>query len=97
LSNFAEIVVAAVRDRADNRRMSSNLKVPPNFDSVSSDERIEFVLELWDLIAQSPQNVRVPDEHKRILDERLDAYAAEPRPGRPWPEVRDELLSKLRR
>jgi putative addiction module component (TIGR02574 family) len=90
-------MVAAVRDRADNRPMSSNLKVPSNFDSVSSDERIEFLMELWDLIAQSPQNARVPDEHKRILDERLDAYAQEPRPGRSWPEVRDELLSKFSR
>lgn len=76
--------------------MSSNIKVPSNFDRVSSDEQIEFVQELWDLIAQSPERIDVPDEHKQILDERLDAYAAEPRPGRPWSEVRDELLSKLR-
>ena len=77
--------------------MSSNIKVPPNFDHVSSDEQIDFVQELWDRIAQSPERVEVPDEHKRILNERLDTYAAEPRPGQPWPEVRDELLSKLRR
>ena len=77
--------------------MSSNIKVPPNFDRASSDEQIDFVQALWDHIAQSPQHVEVPEEHKRILDERLDAYAAEPRPGRPWPEIRDELLAKLRR
>lgn len=77
--------------------MSSNIKVPPNFDRISSDEQIEFVQELWDLIAQSPERVDVPDAHRQVLDERLDAYAAQSRPGRPWPEVRDELLSKLRR
>jgi putative addiction module component (TIGR02574 family) len=76
--------------------MSANLKVPPEFDAVSSDEQISFVQELWDRIAHDPERVPVPDEHKRILDERLNAYAANPRAGRPWNEVRDELLSKLR-
>jgi putative addiction module component (TIGR02574 family) len=76
--------------------MSATLKVPSGFDDASSDERINFVQELWDRIAQNPADVPIPSEHRRVLDERLDAYAAEPRPGRPWPEVRDELLSKLR-
>ena len=76
--------------------MSANLKVPPEFDAVSSDERIAFVQELWDRIARDPERVDVPDEHKRILDERLSAYSADPRPGKSWNEVRDELLSKLR-
>lgn len=76
--------------------MSTNLKAPPEFDDVSSDERIAFVQELWDRIAKDSDRVAVPDEHKRILDERLDAYSSERRPGRPWREVRDELLSKLR-
>ena len=65
--------------------MSANLKIPSGFDDASNDERIDFVQELWDRIAQSPADVPIPNEHKRVLDERLDAYAAEPRPGRTWP------------
>jgi putative addiction module component (TIGR02574 family) len=76
--------------------MSANLKVPPEFDALSSDEQIAFVQELWDRIARDPDRMPIPDEHKRILDERLEAYAANPRSGRPWNEVRDELLAKLR-
>ena len=77
--------------------MSANLKIPPEFDALSSDEQIEFVQELWDRIAEHPDRVPVPNEHKSILDERLRAYAENPRPGREWSEVREELLAKLRR
>lgn len=76
--------------------MTTKLKIPAEFDSAAKAERIEFVQALWDRIAQDPMNVPVPNEHKRILDERLDAYAADPQPGRAWTKVRDELLAKLR-
>ena len=72
------------------------MKVPPEFDSVSKEERIVFVQELWDRIAADPERVPFPAEHKRIIDERLGAYRADARPGRPWSEVRNELLAKLR-
>jgi putative addiction module component (TIGR02574 family) len=76
--------------------MSTKLNIPPEFDAVPKDQRIAFVQELWDRIAQDPDRVPVPDEHKRILDERLSAYRINPQPGRPWSEVRDQLLVKLR-
>lgn len=76
--------------------MSTNLKIPSEFDAASRDERIAFVQQLWDRIAQDPNRVPIPAEHKRVLDERLDAYQADPRPGRPWSDVRDQLLAKLR-
>jgi hypothetical protein len=38
----------------------------------------------------------VPDWHRQVLDERLAAYRANPDEGRPWQEVRAELLRKLR-
>ncbi|MNC96128.1 putative addiction module component [compost metagenome] len=77
--------------------MSANLKVPPEFDQVSKEQRIAFVQELWDRIAQDAERVPLPAEHQRILEERLAEYRANPRAGRPWSEVRDQLLAKLRR
>ena len=77
--------------------MSSNLKVPPGFDDAPKEQRIAFVQELWDRIAQDPARVPVPVEHQRILEERLSEYRANPIAGRPWSEVRDQLLAKLRR
>lgn len=77
--------------------MNTALKIPPEFASASKDERIAYVATLWDRIAQEPDTVSMPEQHKRILDERLDAYRAHPQTSRPWGEVRDELLDELRR
>lgn len=77
--------------------MSTDLKIPPEFESASKDERIAYVEALWDRIAQEPDTVPMPERHKQVLDERLDAYRANPQAGRPWSEVRDGLLDKLRR
>jgi putative addiction module component (TIGR02574 family) len=77
--------------------MSTNLKVPPGFDEAPKEQRIAFVQELWDRIAKDPEKVPVPIEHQRILEERLKEYCANPIAGRPWSEVREQLLAKLRR
>jgi putative addiction module component (TIGR02574 family) len=53
--------------------------------------------ELWDRIAKDPEKVGVPIEHQRILEERLKEYRAKPKAGRPWSEVREQLLAKLDR
>ena len=77
--------------------MSTKLKIPPEFGAIPMDERITYVGELWDRIAESPETLPILEDHKRILDERLEAYKTDPKPGRPWEEVRDEILGKLRR
>lgn len=76
--------------------MNTKLTVPPEFDSVPKQNRIEFVQELWDRIAADPKCVPFPAEHQGILEKRLDEYRANPKPGRPWSDVRNELLAKLR-
>ena len=74
---------------------NSKIAVPPEFDTASKNQRIAFVQQLWDRIAQYPENVPVRDSHKRVLDERLKAYRASPQAGRSWSEVREQLLAKL--
>ena len=76
--------------------MNTKLKIPPEFDIVSKNQRIEYVQELWDRIAQDPELVPIPEEHKRILEERLNAYRENPQAGRPWDELRKEILNSLR-
>ena len=63
--------------------MSTNLKVPPGFDEAPKEQRIAFVQELWDRIAQDPEKVPVPIEHQRILEERLKEYPPTQRPVDP--------------
>jgi len=71
------------------------LKIPPEFDLASTQERIEFVGRLWDEILRSGDDVPLPDHHKDILEERLRAYRANPPSGKPWSQVRDELLARF--
>lgn len=75
--------------------MDTKLRIPSEFDNAPKKQRIAFVQELWDRIAQDPDLVPIPDEHKQILDERLNAYRTSPQSGRPWHEVREELLARL--
>jgi putative addiction module component (TIGR02574 family) len=50
----------------------TKLAVPPEFDTASKEERIEFVQDLWDRIARDQSSVPVPESHKKILDRRLE-------------------------
>lgn len=36
--------------------------------SLSSDEQVAFVKKLWDRIAENPEQVQIPEGHKRIID-----------------------------
>ena len=71
-------------------------KIPEEFKTLSSDERIEYVQGLWDFIAQSPDRVLIPDSHKQVLDQRLANNVAEPIATEPWDQARDNILKNLR-
>lgn len=55
-------------------------------------ERLRLISELWDSIP--PDEVPVPESHRRSLDEALRLHTANPNSNRPWDEVRDELFPK---
>ena len=74
---------------------SNKLKVPPEFTSAPKEQQIDFVNKLWDQIAQDPGSVPIPEGHKKILKERLEALRANPQQGKPWSEVRAQLLDKI--
>lgn len=69
---------------------------PPGFDDLSVDERIDFVQSLWDRIAETPEQVPVPEWHRRIIRECLEAYRANPPVGRSWTDFRTDIERKLR-
>ncbi len=77
--------------------MSKIVPAPPSgFDDLSVEEQIDFVQSLWDRIASTPEQVPVPEWHRQILLERLEAYRANPTAGRPWEDVRADIDRKLR-
>lgn len=74
--------------------MKSKLSIPPEFDQASIEERIDFVQDLWDRIATDPENVPIPDEHLRIVEERLRESPTSPEGSMSWEEVKAILLGK---
>ena len=70
--------------------------IPQEFKDLPVQSRIEYVQDLWDFIVEGAEDIPVPESHKRILDSRAAAYDAAPDNGKPWVEVRENLLSKLR-
>lgn len=69
---------------------------PPGFDDLSVEEKVDYVQSLWDRIVVHPDDVPVPDWHRRIVNERLAAHRADPGAVVPWEDVRTELLDKLK-
>ena len=69
---------------------------PPGFDELSPEEKLDYVQALWDRVASHPEDVPVPDWHRDVVAERLAAHRAGEGSSRPWEEVRQELLSRLR-
>ncbi|HSP14276.1 MAG TPA: addiction module protein [Thermoanaerobaculia bacterium] len=55
-------------------------------------ERLRLISELWDSIP--PEQVPVPESHRRALDEAPREHEANPQSARSWDEVRDALFPK---
>ena len=69
---------------------------PPGFDELSADEKLEYIQDLWALFSEHPEEVPVPDWHRQVVAERLAAHRRGEMTSRPWTEVREELLARLR-
>ncbi len=77
--------------------MGSPLPVPPpGFDELNIEEQIDYIQALWDRIAAKPDRVPVPGWHQEIIEERLRDLDTHPEAGRPWDEVKPDLLRKTR-
>ena len=61
--------------------------------SLSVPERIQLVEDIWDSIAEVPEEFGLTDEQKAELDRHLDAYHRNPDEGAPWGLVRERIRS----
>lgn len=72
-------------------------KVPPEFDELSTSEKIEYVQQLWERIAEDSETVELTDTQRAELDRRLEAHRENPNDAIPWDEVkRDPMKGRLR-
>lgn len=63
----------------------------PDFDTMSTAERILYVQALWDRIADDSAEVPLSAAQRAELDRRLAAYDADPSRAVPWEQVRSKL------
>ena len=54
-------------------------------------ERILLAENVWDGIAEMPEEISLSEAHARELDTRLDAYHKNPTEGSPWAMVRERI------
>jgi putative addiction module component (TIGR02574 family) len=65
-----------------------------SFDEMTTAERILYVQDLWDRIADHPADVEVTDAWRAELDRRLAAHRADPSAVIPWEQVKANLLAR---
>ena len=71
---------------------------PDDIRALSVEERLQLIEELWDsLVEADAEALPVPDWPRQVVDERLAAYERDPVAGRPWDEVKSDILSHLRK
>ena len=68
-----------------------NGRMEPSFEQMTPAERILYVQDLWDRIAEDPEGVPVSDAMKVELDRRLAEHRADPSTAIPWDQVKAEL------
>lgn len=62
--------------------------------SLSVSERILLVEDIWESIAEVPEEVSLTVSQKQELELRLDAYHLNPDAGPPWSVVRHRICSR---
>lgn len=60
--------------------------------SLSLDEKLQLISDLWDSMAQSPDNIPVPDWQLEELKRRIESQRTNPQQGQSWDEVKREIL-----
>jgi hypothetical protein len=78
--------------------MGQPLSVPPGFDEMPVEQKIDYVQTLWNRIIRHDHSaIPSPDWHREEVRAALVEHQADPEAGRPWPEVRAEIETKLKR
>ena len=75
---------------ADGRRKwhTSTMSKPAlNIDSLSFEERLRLIEELWESLRESPEAIPLTDAQREELDRRLDDLERSGPEGIPWEEV----------
>ena len=68
----------------------------PDFDELSTADRLRLIEKLWDSIPDDRESMEVPQRHKEELDRRLEAMKDDPLAGSSWADVKARLQGRPR-
>jgi len=60
--------------------------------NLSSDEKFEIIQMLWNDLANNPENLDLPEEHKNILRKRIARIESGEAQFKPWHDIRTKYL-----
>jgi putative addiction module component (TIGR02574 family) len=55
-------------------------------------DRLDLMDQIWESLARTPDLIPVPEEHRRVLERRLESYRAAPDRVLAWESVRGRYL-----
>ena len=61
-------------------------------DKMDIESKISLVMEIWDGISKENKSIEFPDNHKRIIEQRLEDYKSGNMRFYSWDNLRDQLL-----
>jgi putative addiction module component (TIGR02574 family) len=62
--------------------------------SLSPEERLQLLEQLWDSLSETPEAIPMTDAQREELDRRLDDLDREGPVGIPWNEVLDRIRNR---
>jgi len=68
----------------------SNTTEQFDYMKLSIDDRIRLAQDIWDSIIAEGLPLPIPDDHKEVLDQRLEEHSRSPDEVIPWEEVKRE-------
>ncbi len=57
-------------------------------------ERIQLVTQIWESIAECPEEIELTQETRKLLEKRLATHRSDPTQGSPWIDVRTRILMR---
>lgn len=69
----------------------ATVPLPPGFSELPKADQIRYLQSLWDIIAQEPGEIPVPESHLELAEQRLTEYRRDPGRARPAHNVLDRL------
>ena len=62
---------------------------------LSDEQKIELAMDLWKSVAKTGNSIEIPDEHKQILQKRLEILNAGNLSFRSWQDVKNDISAMI--